>query len=88
MKSHPQDASETQRQDKSHDDFSKAFYGPHHAHARKIFEVLENKFCLINIFKSQILLLTLYSKGDQKGIIGTCHMWFILLHAQNNWNST
>ena len=49
MKSHPKEASETQRLDESHDeqsiiDFSKAFNAPYHPHARKMFEVLQKKF--------------------------------------------
>ena len=91
MKSHPKEASETQRLDESHAeqsiiDFSKAFYAPYHPHARKMFEV--RNLALPTYTKRQLHLVTSYLKEDQKGTNGTRHMWFILSPAQNNRNST
>ena len=53
MKSHPKEASETQWLDESHDEQSitKAFYAPYHPHARKMFEVLQKKFGITNVYK-------------------------------------
>ena len=74
MKSHPKEASETQRLDESHDeqsiiDFSKTFYAPY-----------QKKFGITNVFKRNLALptytkrplhlVTFCSKEDQKGIKG------------------
>ena len=78
MKSHPKEASDTQRLDESHDeqpiiDFSKAFYAPYHPHARKMFEVLQKKFGITNVYKKTTTLGNLLFKRRPK---------------RDKWNST
>ena len=93
MKSHPKEASETQRLDESHDeqsiiDFSKAFTLRITRMPGKCLKFFKRNSALPTYTKRQLHLVTSYLKEDQKGTNGTRHMWLILSPAKNNRNST